>query len=168
MVIQQEAFLRYTTKVRELMNQLVAYFELGQGYMGLVFLESLEMTDMVDVNGVIADYNKRSGKFLKSMNKFQDKQVNAVKTMCDQLFNFVSSTNGLEAARVDMIIDTFPKILTLAKIHQPYHTWLILACLGSLADEATNVISTLKSIEKHSFLKNVHKLIKRMHWRWQL
>ena len=152
-VIQQEAFLRYTTKVRELMNQLVAYFELGQGYMGLVFLESLEMTDMVDVNGVIADYNKRSGKFLKSMNKFQDKQVNAVKTMCDQLFNFVSSTNGLEAARVDMIIDTFPKIFDFGEDTSAvsYLANFLAGVLGSLADEATNVISTLKSIRKAQF-----------------
>lgn len=98
--MDKDAFSDYLNKSRDMINTITMMFHLGNSYLHAINQASRDLFDQGLTNDEkrIVEANRRStdkqmSKFVGLMNKFQQKQGQAVQDLCQQLFTYVQSTN---------------------------------------------------------------------------
>lgn len=152
--LKEEAFIEYVNQVRNYINYIAMTYHIGNSYLEFIRNEARtihdqalteEMKDAVAQNRRSID--KDNGKFVTAMNKFQEKEGQAVVTMAQMLFSYVNATNEAEFTRAEFEIDKFPRVFDNAAGD------LIVGIAGELANEIFGIFDYIRAQSKETLMR---------------
>jgi len=108
--INENGFNQYLNQVRDAVNKVSFLYLIGSGYTELELYSAFDIAEVDQNSSQRSDGDKDRKKFSSSISKFQDKQINGIQQISDSVFGVAKSVNDTESARVNYLIEGFPKI----------------------------------------------------------
>jgi predicted transglutaminase-like cysteine proteinase len=151
--IKEEAFLEYVNMTRNLTNEILMLYHIGNSYLDFVANEATEIglsgfdeNTKSEMQQVMSSGDKYKGKMVGAMNNFLQKSNNYIQQVSSQIFQFVDSNNSAQLQMAQYKIDNYGR------------ESMFTALPSAIVDELTNALQMVRIAEKVSVTNKMAKL----------
>ena len=151
--IKEDIFLEYINMTRNLTNEILLLYHIGNSYLDFVANEATEIgmsgydeNTKSSMQQVMESGDKYKGKMVGAMNNFLQKSNNYIQQVAQQIFQFVDSNNSTQLQMAQYKIDNWGR------------ESMFTALPSAIVDEMTNALQMMRIAEKVSVTNKMAKI----------